>query len=74
MEQAEQPAALAVPELVTVPAKPGAQMVQAATEVLPAAKPVVEMPRGQAVQLAAPAPAYKPAAHNAQDTAPAVAE
>jgi len=39
---AEQPAAFIVPPFVTLPAKPGAQIVQAATEVLPAAKEVIE--------------------------------
>jgi hypothetical protein len=47
--------ALAVPAPATAPAKPGAQMVQAAAEVWPAAEPVVVMPVGQLVQLAAPA-------------------
>ena len=39
--QAAQPAALAEPPPETVPAKPGAQMVQAETDVLPSAEPVV---------------------------------
>ena len=51
--QSAQPAALTVPGLVTVPEKPGAQMEQAATDVL--AGPAVEMPAGQAVQLTEPA-------------------
>ena len=69
MEPAAQiahPAALAVPGLVTAPEKPGAQTVQAVTDVLPG--PVVAMPRGQAVQLAAPAE-YAPAGHGVQEGA-----
>ena len=53
--QAVQPAAPDVPAPVTVPAKPGAQMVQAATEIWPVAEPVVKMPSGQAVHVIAPA-------------------
>ena len=45
------PAEFVVPEFVTVPAYPGAQMVQAATDVLPVADPVVEIPTGQDVQM-----------------------
>jgi hypothetical protein len=51
--QAAQPAAVAVPGLVTVPAKPRAQIVQAATEVLLVCEAVVVMPEGQLVQLVA---------------------
>jgi len=51
--QATQPAAEAVPGLVTVPAKPAAQIVQAATEVLLVCEAVVVMPEGQLVQLVA---------------------
>jgi hypothetical protein len=54
---AAQPAAESVPGLVTAPAKPGAQMVQAATEVLLVCEAVVEMPAGHCVQLGAPAAA-----------------
>ena len=43
--QAAQPAALAVPRLVTLPAKPGAQTVHAAIEALPMEG--VETPAGQ---------------------------
>ncbi len=50
--QAVQPAALAAPLFVTVPAKPAAHRVHAVTAVLPAL--VVVMPVGQLVQLAAP--------------------
>ena len=57
-----QPAAATVPGLVTAPKYPGAHAVQAATEVLPAAAPVVVMPAGHNVQLAEPAEAYEPAA------------
>jgi hypothetical protein len=46
-----------VPGLVTVPAKPAAQIVQAATEVLLVCEAVVVMPEGQLVQLVAPAEA-----------------
>jgi len=49
--QAAQPAALSVPGLVTAPAKPGAQIVHAATEVLLVCEAVVVMPGGQLVQL-----------------------
>ncbi len=56
-----QPAAVAVPGLVTTPKYPGAQAVQAATDVLPAAAPVVVTPAGHDVQLAEPAEAYEPA-------------
>ena len=52
-----QPAALVVLGLVTVPAYPAAQVVQAATEALPACMPVVVMPGGQDVQAMAPAAA-----------------
>ena len=58
--QAAQPAADSVPGLVRVPAKPGAQMVQAATAVLLVSEAVVEMPAGHAVQLGAPAAAQPP--------------
>ena len=51
------PAALLVPLFVTAPRVPGAQMVQAATDVLPATEFVVQMPVGHAVQLVAPAAA-----------------
>ena len=50
---AAQPAAEAVPGLVTVPAKPAAQIVQAATEVLLVCEAVVVIPEGQFVQLVA---------------------
>ena len=50
--QIEQPAAASVPGLVTAPAQPGAQIVQAATEVLPVCEPVVYVPVGQAVHVA----------------------
>ena len=66
---AEQPAALAEPLLVTEPAKPGAQIVQAATDKLPSNKPVVDMPAGHTVQLEALAAAHEPAAHAAQEGA-----
>ena len=59
-EQLEQPAAFTVPAPVTEPENPGAQMVHAATDVLPVAEPVVYVPTGQAVQLAAPAAEKKP--------------
>ena len=39
--QSEHPPALTVPGFVTVPAYPGAQMVHAETDVLPAEEPVV---------------------------------
>ena len=69
---AAQPAALSVPGLVTVPAKPGAQIVQAATEVLLVCEAVVVMPRGQLAQLVALAEAeYAPAVHGKQRLAPA---
>jgi hypothetical protein len=48
--QAVQPAALSVPGLVTVPKKPGAQVVQAPTTVCAVAEPVVYTPAGHAVQ------------------------
>jgi len=51
--QAAQPAAEAVPGLATVPAKPGAQIVQDETEVLLVCEAVVVMPEGQLVQLVA---------------------
>ena len=44
------PAALSVPGFVTVPAYPGAQIVQAETDVLPADDPVVVTPAGHAMQ------------------------
>jgi len=50
---AEHPAALAVPGLVTAPKKPAAQIVQAATDTLPAAAAVIVTPAGQAVHSAA---------------------
>ena len=50
---AVQPPASGVPGFVTVPAKPAAQIVQAATEVLLVCEAVVVMPRGQFVQLVA---------------------
>ena len=54
--QAAQPAAATVPLPVTAPKKPGAHVVQAATD-QPPKRPGVEMPTGQAVQLVAPAAA-----------------
>ena len=56
--QGAQPCAATEPLLAMVPAKPGAQRVHAATEVLPADEAVVYTPIGQAVQppaLAVPA-------------------
>ena len=44
------PAALLVPDPVTVPAYPGAQIVQAEMEILPVEDPVVVIPTGQEVQ------------------------
>ena len=67
------PAAAAVPAPMTLPAKPGAQIVQAETAAPPAAAPVVKMPAGQAAQPEAPtvpAPTTapkKPGAHVVQD-------
>ena len=67
-----QPAAAAVPAPETVPAQPGAQIVQAETAALPAAAPVVKMPAGQAAQpeaLTVPEPTTapkKPGAHVVQ--------
>ena len=66
--QAAQPAAELVPGLVTVPAKPGAHKVQAATEPA-AALASVEMPCGQAVQLDELAGAKLPAGHARQPVA-----
>jgi hypothetical protein len=48
--QSAQPIAPSVPGAVTTPQKPGAQMVQAATDAHPAAEPVVKTPGGQATQ------------------------
>jgi hypothetical protein len=45
-----QPAAFAVPLLVTVPAKPDAQVVHEAAELLPGAFAVVVMPKGHGTQ------------------------
>jgi hypothetical protein len=68
---ARQPAADAVPGLVTAPANPGAQVVQAETDVLPVAKPVVVIPAGQLEQLVEPdEDAYDAAAHGAHDDEP----
>jgi len=61
-----------VPLPVTAPAKPGAQAVQAATDVLPVAMPVVVMPVGQGVQAEAPAADHVPAGHGTQLRRPAV--
>ena len=47
--QLEQPAANVVPEFVTVPRKPIAQIVQEVTEILPL--DIEEIPAGQDVQL-----------------------
>ena len=57
------PAEFTVPEFVTVPAYPGAQMEQAETDVLPVADPVVEIPAGQDVQMDDPAFEYELTAH-----------
>ena len=66
-----QPAAAAVPGLVTAPKYPGAQTEHAATDVLPAAEPAVHTPAGHAAQLAAPAAAEKaPAGQSAQPSVP----
>ena len=66
--QAVQPAAVAVPLFVTVPAKPGAQIVHADT--LVSAAPGAEvMPVGQLVQVEAPAAEYEPVAHAVQPAA-----
>jgi hypothetical protein len=59
---------------VTAPKNPGAQAVQAATDVLPAAPPVVVTPAGHGVQLAEPAEAYEPAAQLEHAKAPATAK
>ena len=56
-----QPDALEVPEFVTVPAYPGAQIVHAETDILPVADPVVQIPEGQRVQDVDP---YEPAGHD----------
>ncbi len=65
---AVQPAALAKPLFVTVPAKPAAHCVQAATAVLPALG--VVMPVGQLVQDDGVPPAeYEPAAQIVQPAA-----
>ena len=67
--QAAQPAAL--PGLETAPKNPRPHTVHAATEVAPVAAPAVVMPRGQAVQAAAPAEAEKlPTGHGKQLAAP----
>ena len=58
--QIEQPAAFIVPGFVTVPAYPGAQMVQEETDVLPVEEPVVKIPTGQVVHEVDP---YEPAGH-----------
>lgn len=68
-----QPAAAEVPGLVTAPKYPGAQAVQAATDVLPAAPPVVVTPAGHDVQLAELAEAYEPAAQVEHAKEPATA-
>ena len=52
---AAQPAALAVPGFVTVPAKPGAHVEHVESVVCPAAEAVVKMPAGHLVQLESPA-------------------
>ena len=59
---------------MTAPKNPGAQAVQAATEVLPAALPVVVTPAGHDVQLAEPAEAYEPAAQVEHAKEPATAK
>jgi hypothetical protein len=46
-----------------VPAYPGAQIVQAETDVLPVAEPVVDTPVGQVEQEAAPEDEYFPEEH-----------
>lgn len=59
-----QPDALVVPGFVTVPAKPGAQIVQAEMDVLPVKESVVDMPVGHVEQNDAPAAdLYEPAVH-----------
>ena len=57
-----------------MPKYPGAQAVQAATDVLCAAPPVVVMPAGHDAQLAEPAEAYEPAAQLKHTKAPAAAK
>ena len=57
-----------------MPKYPGAQAVQAATDVLPTAPPVVVMPAGQEVQLAERADAYEPAEHVEHAKEPATAK
>ena len=65
---AVQPAALAAPLFVTVPAKPAAHRVHAATDVLPSLR--VVMPVGQLVQDDGVPPAeYEPAAQIVQPAA-----
>jgi hypothetical protein len=66
--QAAQPEALTVPALTTVPNKPGAHVVQDATEPWPVANAVVVMPAGQGVHEALPAAAYVPAGQREQVT------
>ena len=48
--QSEQPAAWTVPEFITLPAYPGAQIVHAETDVPPVDEPVVYIPVGQGLQ------------------------
>jgi hypothetical protein len=69
-KQIIQPEALIVPGSLTVPAYPGAQIVQAETDVLPVAEPVVVTPVGQVEQEAAPEDEYRPTAHGVQDAKP----
>ena len=64
---AAQPAALVAPLFVTVPAKPAAHCVHAATDVLPALG--VVMPVGQLVQLETLPAEYEPAVQIVQPAA-----
>ena len=57
-----------MPAFVTVPAYPGAQMVQEEMDVLPVEEPVVEMPVGHNVHDVAPDEAeYDPGGQTAQN-------
>ena len=73
-EQALHPDEFIVPEFVTVPAYPGAQMVHAETDVLPVADPVVDIPTGQDAQMDDPAIEYEPTAHVVHVEEPAALE
>lgn len=67
LEHSKQPAAFTVPGFVTLPAKPGAQIVHAEIDVLPVVELVVKVPYGQLLHDPLADAEYAPALHVMHD-------